>query len=72
MSYKDYKDGQKLELEVLEGTHTYNGVIQALIRMYHDPSILKSIFPEVHADLLARYHAQGGLLPGEDFEESVR
>lgn len=65
MAYVDYKDGQRLELDVLKGKHTFNGLVQALMRMHSRPDEIKAIFPEVHAELLARYNAPGGLLEGE-------
>jgi len=65
MSYEEYKDGQRLELDVLEGKHTFNGLVQALIRMHSKSDEIKAIFPDVYTELLARYNAPGGLLEGE-------
>ena len=64
MSLYDYRVGQMIEAE----GYPFYALIQAAMRQADSTNIekLRRVFPQVHAELQARYNAPGGLLPGED------
>jgi hypothetical protein len=63
MSYYDYKVG----LQISAKDYPFYALIQAAMRQADTDNFakLKEAFPKVWADLDARYHAPGGVLPGE-------
>lgn len=65
MSYYDYSVGKQIVLQY--GDDEFYGIVQAAMRLADDDNLakLKHAFPEAWADLYSRYHAPGGLLPGE-------
>jgi len=71
MSYKDYKDGQRLELITLEADIGFYGIIQCAMRRADTDNTekLRSAFPRTYLDLTRRYNAPGGLLDGEIDEQ---
>ena len=64
MSLYDYQAGQLIEAE----GYPFYALIQAAMRQADSTNIekLRWAFPEVHAELQARYNAPGGLLEGEE------
>lgn len=70
MSLYDYEVGQKVACEF--GDDEFYGLVQGLMRLADTTNLekLKVAWPEVHADLVARYNAPGGRLP-EDGDESA-
>ncbi|MDD5045156.1 MAG: hypothetical protein PHG51_06430 [Candidatus Omnitrophica bacterium] len=68
MSLYDYKIGAKICLDY--GDDEFYGIIQAAMRMADTDNLekLKAAFPEVWADLQARYKAPGGKLAGDPEE----
>jgi len=66
MSKRDYEVGRLVESAFRDDD--YYGVVQGLMRMSDSDNILKlqRAFPEVHAELVARYNAPGGIFPGEE------
>lgn len=68
MSLYDYNVGKQIILQY--GDDEFYGLIQAAMRLADDTNLpkLKSAFPSVWIDLHSRYHAPGGLLPGEPSE----
>lgn len=69
MSLYDYKVGQKIVCQY--GDDEFYGLIQACMRVADTDNLhlLRQAFPQVWDDLQARYHAPGGLLPGETSNE---
>ena len=63
MSLYDYEQGRVIESH----GHPFYALIQAAMRQADSDNILRlqAAFPEVHAELHARYTAPGGLLEGE-------
>jgi len=65
LSYYDYRARQQAEV-VLVDTPFYSLVAVLMGRADTDNlELLKTAFPNIWADLKARYHAPGGLLEGE-------
>jgi hypothetical protein len=64
MSLYDYRRSQALYV----ADEPFYGLIMAAMRRADTDNLelLRRAFPETHAELHARYHAPGGLLPGED------
>lgn len=64
MSLYDYKKG----IEAATEDYPFYALIQAAMRQADNDNIekLKLAFPDTWAELNARYHAPGGLLPGEE------
>ena len=64
MSFFDYRDSLKLE----SGQHSFYGLIMAAMRKADTDNLakLRAAFPEVYAELAARYYAPRGILPGEE------
>ena len=63
MSFYDYKAGAKFAVDDI----SFYGLIQAAMRRADTANLSKlcRAWPEVWAELQARYNAPGGLLPGE-------
>jgi hypothetical protein len=63
MSLYDYEQGREIESQ----GHPFYALVQAAMRQADSDNILRlqAAFPEVHAELTARYNAPGGLLEGE-------
>ena len=64
MSYFDYRESQRIAAE----DYSFYALIMASMRQADTGNceLLRSAFPEIWADLDARYHAPGGILgPGE-------
>jgi hypothetical protein len=63
LSYYDYYIGQRVLLHF--GDDEFYGLIQGAMRLADTDNLekLKTSFPEVWADLQARYNAPGGKLP---------
>lgn len=63
MSYYDYKVAQ----QILANDPPFYALIQAAMRKADTDNLnsLRLMFPAVHAELVARYNAPGGFLPGE-------
>lgn len=70
MSYYDYIKGQ----EIAAGNYPFYALIQAAMRQADTDNVekLKAVWPGIWRELEQRYHAPGGLLPGEPVEEDVR
>jgi len=68
MSIREYKASQRLEqlARQLEGSSFYS-LLMAAMRVADDYNlaILKEFWPDVYAELRARYNAPGGNLPGD-------
>lgn len=64
MSLYDYEQGRLIEGE----GHPFYALIHAAMRQADSDNIeiLQFAFPEVHAELTARYNAPGGFLESED------
>ncbi len=64
MSLNDYECGMKIEAE----DWPFYAVLQAAIRQADSDNLekLRQGFPEVVEELVARRHASGGVLPGDD------
>ena len=64
MSLYDYRRSQALDA----ADEPFYGLIMAAMRRADTDNLalLRRAFPETHAELLARYNAPGGCLPGED------
>lgn len=63
MSLYDYRRAQELH----RADEPFAGLIMAAIFQADTANVerLAVAFPEIHAECLARYHAGGGILPGE-------
>jgi hypothetical protein len=63
MSRYDYH----ASLEIAQRDWPFAALVMAAMRKADtfNMEALRSAFPEIHAELFARYHAPGGLLPGE-------
>jgi hypothetical protein len=63
MSYYDYR----ASMEVSAVDPPFYALIMAAMRQADNPNTekLKAAWPDVYAELHARYHAPGGLLAGE-------
>lgn len=63
MSLYDYEAGRNIEAE----GYPFYALIQAAMRQADTGNLaqLRYAFPDVHAELTARYNAPGGLLPSE-------
>lgn len=63
MSLYDYKCSRIIEAE----DYTFYGILMAAMRQADDKNTekLKLMWPEVYDELRKRYHAPGGILPGE-------
>ena len=63
MSLRDYEIGHKISCM----GYPFNALIQAAIRKADSDNTLKlkEVFPEIYDELLKRYNAPGGKLPGE-------
>lgn len=70
MSHYDYEIGKKIWAEYSDDE--FYGIVQALMRFADSTnlSLLQAAWPEVWTELQERYNAPGGLLPGEEPEES--
>ena len=66
MSLYDYKVG----IEIVMNDPPFYALIQAAMMRADTDNLekLKIAFPDVHAELQARYHAPGGRLPGNPEE----
>jgi hypothetical protein len=64
MSLYDYRVSQQLELEDVP----FFALIMAAMRRADTDNTerLRHAWPEVWAELAARYHAPGGVIPGDD------
>ena len=64
MSLYDYKASQQIAAE----DYPFYALIMAAMRPADsvNAELLRTAFPEVWADLTARYNAPRGVLPGED------
>lgn len=64
MSYNTYLVG----LHIAAEDYPFYALIQAAMRKADTDNTerLKSAFPQVYDELVARYHAPGGYLPGEE------
>lgn len=64
MSLYDYQRSSELEL----ADEPFYALIQAAIRRADTDNLarLRDAFPETYNELLRRYHAPGGRLPGEE------
>jgi len=63
MSLFDYRESRRIEAEM----YPFYSLIMAAMRQADDVNIekLRSVFPEIWAELRDRYMAPGGLLPEE-------
>lgn len=70
MSFYDYEASQQIAAE----EHPFYALIMAAIRQADtdNAATLRAAFPQVWDDLLARYNAPGGILPGELVEGAER
>lgn len=70
MAYRDYEASKKVELALMEINPTDRGMIMGCMRRADNDTLekLKSLFPDVWEELLARYHAPGGFLTDEEME----
>lgn len=59
----DYEESKRIAAQ----DYSFHGMLMALMRKADSTNIelLKAAFPDVWAELDARYNAPGGLLPGE-------
>ena len=64
MSLYDYKASQQIAAE----DYPFYALIMAAMRQADTGNVelLREAFPEIWEELFARYHAPGGVLPGED------
>ena len=64
MSLYDYRES----VEIAKRDAPFYSLIMAAMRKADDMNEirLRTVFPEVWAELSARYNAPGGLLPGEE------
>lgn len=71
MSYYDYEASKTIDaMEV-----SYYGIIMAAMRRADSFNVekLRAAWPEVYDELMTRYHAPGGMMPGESFpSETLR
>ena len=69
MSLYDYQ----MSLEIATNDYPSYALIQAAIRQADTDNLerLMQAFPRVHAELLARYHAPGGMLPNDGQETLI-
>jgi hypothetical protein len=65
MSYYDYKKSQEIAAE----GYSFYALVMACMRQADTDNLelLKNAFPKVHAELVERYNAPGGLV-GEELE----
>lgn len=70
MSLFDYEAGRAIEAE----GYPFYAIVQAAMRQADTDNLmrLQAAFPEVHAELLARYNAPGGVLEGEGTDARKR
>lgn len=63
MSLHEYEESRKIEGK----GRPFYALVMAAMRQADDDNLgrLRSAFPEVWAELQARYNAPGGMLPGE-------
>lgn len=63
MSHYDYE----VSKHISSHDYTFGAMMMALMRKAdsQDLEILKASFPRIHAELVARYSAPGGILPDE-------
>lgn len=63
MSQQTYHNGM-----IIAANHEFQSVVEAAMRLADSENILKlkAAFPEIYAELAARYYAPGGRLPNED------
>ncbi len=64
MSIHEYKTS--VEIAIMD--YPFYALIMAAMRKADDDNMerLRMAFPDTHAELLARYNAPGGILPGEE------
>jgi hypothetical protein len=64
MSYYDYRMSSKID----SSKQTFYSLIMAAMRRADSQNVelMKRAWPEVWEELEQRYHAPGGILPGED------
>lgn len=69
MSYFDYEQGRLIEAQ----GYSFYALIQAAMRQADtgNTELLKQAFPDVHAELIARYTSPGGILPGDEPSRST-
>lgn len=69
MSYYDYKMSQRIASE----DYPFAALIMAAIRKADTRNhfLLCKAFPAIFSDLSLRYHAPGGLLPGETLQKEL-
>ena len=67
MSLYDYEKG----LEIGAKNYPFYALIQAAMRQADtdNSELLRRAFPRTHDELLARYHAPGGVLPTDEDEQ---
>lgn len=70
MSHYDYITGRRIQAK----GYPFYAVLQAAMRQADSYNLekLRTAFPEVWADLQARYHAPRGLLPEEKLTPGLR
>ena len=68
MSLFEYREGQK----IAASDPSFYALIQAAMRRADSFNLerLRAIYPDVYAELQARYDAPGGVLPEEEVEPS--
>ena len=73
MSYHHYISGREIEKARYEHNWPFYGLIQAAMRGADTENLekLKAAWPEVYADLKARYDAPGGYLPTDGRREEI-
>lgn len=66
MSYKDYVDGRDIAAK-----YSFEALIMGFMRIADDDNrtYLMAKYPQIWAELKARYNSPGGLLPGEKIKK---
>jgi len=68
-SIREYKSGQTLQLAAYDcGANPFYSLLQAAMRCADgsNAALLKAHWPDVYADLQARYNAPGGVLDTDE------
>lgn len=69
MSLYDYEESKRIAAQ----DYSFKALIMAAVRQANtsNNAVLREAFPSIHHELVSRYNAPGGLLPGERTPSSL-